>query len=89
MYIYVDAVMLLICIIHIYVCDPGLTMHKGCSYGYKLDAYPQFSKINSQTVEQANSALKRIKASLSYMNAEHFMQHIQLYLWYRNISKEV
>ena len=49
----------------------------GCSVRYKLDAYPQFKGINSQTVEQSNSTLKRIKPSLSYMNAGNFMNHIQ------------
>ena len=34
--------------------------------------YPQLSAINSQVVEQANSALKRIKSSLSYMNQEFY-----------------
>ena len=59
----------------------------GCSVGYKLDAYPQFKGINSQTVEQSNSTLKRIKPSLSYMNAGNFMNHMQLYLWFRNLKQ--
>ena len=37
----------------------------------------QFDNINSQTVEQANSLLKRLKSSLSYMNAKHFLAHIK------------
>ena len=37
----------------------------GCSCGYNIALYPQLRTINSQVVEQSNSALKRIKSSLS------------------------
>lgn len=53
-----------------------------------MDSYPQLSTINSQVVEQANAAVKRIKASLSYMTAENFLQHLKLFLWYRNREKD-
>ena len=59
-------------------------IHLGCSEGYKLSLYCQFNHINSQVVEQANSALKRIKSSLSYMTAENFINHCKFYLWIQN-----
>ena len=40
----------------------------GCSWGYNIALYPQLSTINSQVVEQSNSALK---SSLSYMNPQN------------------
>ena len=55
----------------------------GCSWAYNIAAYPSLS-INSQVVEQANSALTRIKSSLSYMSPSNFMSHCKLYLWYMN-----
>jgi hypothetical protein len=58
--------------------------HTGCSAAYELSSYPQFSNINSQTVEQANAAIQRIKSSLSYMNQINFCQHLSFYMWYRN-----
>jgi hypothetical protein len=46
--------------------------------------YPQFEGLNSQICEQKNSKLARIKAQLSYMNPEHFIQHAKLFLWHSN-----
>jgi hypothetical protein len=37
-----------------------------------LDMYPMLKGLNSQTNEQANAGLKRIKDQLSYMTAENF-----------------
>ena len=62
-------------------------MLAGCSAGYKMSSYPQFADFNSQVVEQANSILKRTKASLSYMNKDNFMAHCKLLLWYWNQKK--
>ena len=62
--------------------------HTGCSFGYKLDAHPQFHHINTQVVEQTNADMKRTKSSLSYMNAKNFIAHMKLFLWYRSIQKE-
>jgi hypothetical protein len=54
-----------------------------------MDSYPQFSDINSQVVEQANAALKRIKPSLSYMTPQNFLNHLKLFLWNRNMEKNL
>ena len=43
----------------------------GCSDAYNLSRYPQWDRLNSQTAEQANSCLRYIKASLSYMNQKN------------------
>ena len=51
----------------------------GCSVGYKMDSYPRFSTLNSQVVEQANAALRRIKPSLSYMTSHNFLKHLKLF----------
>lgn len=56
----------------------------GCSEAYNLSRYPQWDRLNSQTAEQANSCLRYIKASLSYMNQKNFMHHCKFFLWYRN-----
>lgn len=69
---------------HWVMLNIGYFLIVGCSIGYNLSCYPQFNSINSQMVEQANSALSRIKSSLSYMKKENFMAHCKLYLWYRN-----
>lgn len=58
----------------------------GCSISYNLSLYPQLSDINSQVNEQANAGLKRIKAQLSYMTANNFMNHCSLYSWYKNMK---
>ena len=59
-----------------------------CSIGYKMSDYPQLSSINSQIVEQSNSALKRVKSMLSYMNVTNFMKHCKFYVWYQNYKKK-
>ena len=59
--------------------------HSGCHSGYNLDSYLQFSKINSQVAEQRNSTLKRLKSMLSYMNHEHFINHVKLFMWFRSM----
>ena len=60
----------------------------GCSQGYNISQYPQFSDMNTQVVEQSNSLLKRIKSSVSYMNAPNFMKHLKFYLWYHNSNNQ-
>ena len=61
----------------------------GCNAAYKMSDYPQYNHLNSQTVEQSNSCLKRIKSSLSYMNKKNFLDHCALYLWYHNQRKRI
>ena len=46
-----------------------------------MSDYPQLSNINSQIVEQSNSALQRM---LSYMNVTNFMNHCKFYVQYQN-----
>lgn len=59
----------------------------GCSEAYNLSRYPQWDALNSQAAEQANSSLKNIKASLSYMNQKNFISHCKYFLWYRNMLR--
>ena len=47
----------------------------GCSDAYNLSRYPRWDTLNSQAAEQANSCLKSLKGSLSYMNEKIFMTH--------------
>jgi hypothetical protein len=61
--------------------------HTGCSPGYNLNLYSWGDSINSQAVEQGNSGLKKLKGSLSYMSAEHFVDHCKLYLFMKNEKK--
>lgn len=63
-------------------------IHAGCSIAYRMSDYNQYSSLNSQTVEQGNSSLKRIKSSVSYMNKTNFMKHCTFYLWYHNQRKQ-
>ena len=49
--------------------------------------YPSIhNSTNTQVVEQSNAVLKRAKSSLSYMNKEHFINHVKLILWYHNVQ---
>ena len=48
----------------------------------------QFDSINSEIVEQANSLLKHIKSSVSYMNKQNFINHCTFFLWYQNLLKK-
>ena len=56
----------------------------GCSDAYNLSRYPQWDTLNSQAAEQANSCLKSLKGSLSYMNEKNFMTPCKFFIWYRN-----
>ena len=70
------------------ICTILLTVHyKACSIGYNMAKYPQFATINSEVVEQANSMIKRIKGSVSYMTAQNFMNHLKFFFWYHNKQK--
>lgn len=59
----------------------------GCSEAYNLSRYPQWDALNSQAAEQANSCLKYVKGSLSYMNQKNFMRHCQFFIWFRNLQR--
>ena len=63
-------------------------IYTGCSVGYNMSLYPQFTEINSQIVEQCNSVLKRTKSSLSYMTKNNFLDHCKFMLWYRNTMQK-
>ena len=56
----------------------------GCSNGYDTRTYKKFNKINSEVNEQQNSATKKLKTQLSYMNNENFMLHSNFFFWYKN-----
>ena len=44
----------------------------------------QLNGINAHMAEIRNSAVKRLKAMLSYMNKDNFRPHLKLYLWFKN-----
>ena len=52
----------------------------GCSDAYNLSRYPWWNTLNSQAAEQANSCLKSLKRSLSYMNEKNFMTHCKVFI---------
>ena len=56
----------------------------GCSNGYDTRTYKKLNKINSEVNEQQNSATKKLKTQLSYMNNENFMLHSNFFFWYKN-----
>lgn len=60
----------------------------GCSAGYNISTYPQFTFVNSEVVEQSNSWIKNIKGSVSYMNSSNFLNHCKLFYWYHNMLKK-
>ena len=61
-------------------------MFSGCSRGYNIRIYGQeMAQINTQTAEQRNSTLRRLKAMLSYMSQQNFVAHLALFIWFRNI----
>ena len=58
----------------------------GCSRGYNIRLYVQeLSTINTQIAEQRNSTLRRLKAMLSYMSQKNFIDHLSLFIWFRNV----
>ena len=67
--------------------NSSLFFISGCSEAYNLSRYPQWDALNSQAAEHANSSLKNIKASLSYMNQKKFISHCKYFLWYRNMLR--
>ena len=52
-----------------------------------MNLYPACDNINSQVNEQQNRSTQHLAAQLSYMTAEHFMQHAAFFLWYKNEEK--
>jgi hypothetical protein len=61
--------------------------HTACSEGYNIGLYPQFSSVNTEVVEQANSDFNHIKASLSYMTKSNFLNHLRLFVYFRNRNR--
>ena len=62
------------------------TFFSGCSIGYKCLDYPLLRGINTQTVEQNNAKLKKLKSSLSYMTPKHFIDSLKFFMWHSNES---
>ena len=54
--------------------------HVSCARSYNLSLYSEFMYLNSQIAAQCNSALTRIKCSVSQMKQTTFMSNISLFL---------
>lgn len=61
--------------------------HNACTRSYKLGMYLDLSFLNSQVAEQCNSALTRIKRSVSQMTQSAFMTSVRLFLHVWNEAK--
>ena len=63
--------------------------HK-CSAGYTMDSYitdPKIKNINSQACEQLNSALCKLRTSISGMPSHNAKHHLSVFLAIRNLDK--
>ena len=63
--------------------------HK-CSAGYTMDSYiadPKIKNINSQVCEQLNSALSKLRASISGMPSHNAKHHLSVFFAIRNLDK--
>ena len=63
--------------------------HK-CSAGYTMDSYsadPNIKNINSQACEQLNSALCKLRTSISGMPSHNAKHHLSVFLAIRNLDK--
>ena len=66
--------------------------HKKCSEGYCMDSYDPDELIkncNSQSNEQVNSLLRRLKAPVSGMTSDNAKHHVSVFLALRNIDINV
>jgi hypothetical protein len=54
--------------------------HKSCARSYDMSLYEDLLGLNSQIAEQCNSALRRVKASITQMRQQSFMFNVRLYL---------
>lgn len=54
--------------------------HVSCARSYSLSSYLQYAYLNSQVAEQCNSALTRIKCSISQMKQVTFMSGVRFFL---------
>jgi len=61
--------------------------HTACSRTYNLTQYPAYAGLNSQIAEQFNSALARIKCSVSQMTQRTFMFSVRFFLQMQNEKK--
>ncbi len=61
--------------------------HTACSRTYNLTQYPAYAGLNSQIAEQFNSALARIKCSVSQMTQRTFMFSVRYFLQTQNEKK--
>lgn len=64
-----------------------LPNHKSCAKSYDIGCYNDLDELNTEVAEQANSSLRRIKATISQMAQEGFMFNVRLYLDDRNVRK--
>ena len=63
--------------------------HK-CTAGYTMDSYiadPKIKNINSQVCEQLNSALCKLRSSISGMPSHNAKHHLSVFLAIRNLDK--
>ncbi len=61
--------------------------HNACARSCKLAMYSQFKGLNSQVAEQCNSALTRIRRSVSQMRQNTCMTSVRLFLYVWNEAK--
>jgi hypothetical protein len=58
-----------------------------CAHSYKADRHPTLAGINTQSNEQYNSDLQRLRSHLAYMSPTNFTAHLRLYMYIRNLAK--
>ena len=62
--------------------------HAACSIGYDIRSYHDLEYLNTEVAEQNNSALKRIKRTLTRSSQGPFMVLLKLFLHRWNLKKE-
>ena len=53
-----------------------------------MEKYSNYKWVNSEVNEQQNSSTKHLAWQVSYMTGSHLIDHLNLFLWKKNMEKK-
>ena len=71
-----------------YLMRSSFLIYLACAATYNTRMYTHLKYLNTEINEQQNAAVKRLKNQVSYMTAEHFISHCDLFFFNQNIKKK-
>ena len=69
-----------------FTSDPlHIDNHTTCSDSFQSTLYSDMRKLNKEACEQFNSLLRSVKASVSYMKFDNYLQALKIFIDFYNL----